>query len=336
MAEVKGRMTRADERTSHQIRDNIRQTRAQMDRTVDAIEDRLSPGELMHEAWGLFRGGSGSSVNRVARIAKQHPMPAAIIGVGLAWMVYENTGRSNADARRPRVASRDEAWTSDREMPTALESARRRAAGAARGAGGVASDVADRASDMASDVAGSVRRAGEAASDTAGDVAQTASELAGQARDAASEFVGSVRRQASEAGRQASELGDQARQGMAQARTGFWDALEEQPLVVGAATLAAGLLVGLLLPSTPREDELMGSARDSLIDEVKGLGQEALEKSKHVAAAAAESLKQSAEAQGLGADSVVDKVRAVGRDVADTVKAEAEKYSPEPPRHRAA
>jgi hypothetical protein len=38
-----------------------------------------------------------------------------------------------------------------------------------------------------------------------------------------------------------------------------------------SSTLAAALLVGPLLPSTPREDELMRQARDSLIEEIKGL-----------------------------------------------------------------
>ena len=292
MAEVKDRLAAAHPPTSREIRDSIRRTRADMDTTVTAIEEKLSPGELAQEAWNLFRGGSSSSVNRILRIAKQYPMPAAIIGLGLGWMVYESSG---GDDGRP--ASYGGHYSQYAQGPTALDSARQGAR------------------DVASDVAGSVRRATEAAGETAGDVV-------GHARDMASDVADSVRNQASELSRQASELGDQARQGVRQARTGFWDTLEEQPLVVGAATLAAGLLVGLLLPSTPREDELMGKARDSLIEEVKGLGHEALEKGKQVATAAAETLKQGAEAHGLA--DVADKVRAVGRDVLETVKTEAE------------
>jgi Protein of unknown function (DUF3618) len=315
MAEIKDPMKDTDDRSSREIRDDIRRTRAQMDATVDAIEDKLSPGELIHEAWGLFRGGSSSSVNRVIRIAKQHPMPAAIIGLGLGWMVYESTGGTATGTRRARYVRYDDEWSAEGEVPTALESARRRAAGTARRASDAAGSTMDKASglvddagEMASDVAGSVRRATETAGERVG-------ELAGQAREMASDVAGSVRRQAS-------ELGGQARRGMHDARAGFWETLEEQPLVVGAATLAAGLLVGLLLPSTEHEDELMGKTRDSLLDEVKGLGEEALETGKQIASAAADTLTQSA--QTLTGEMRSEEFRAPRPE------------TPQPPSHRAA
>jgi hypothetical protein len=281
MAEVKDPISGAVEPSSRDIRASIRRTRAQMDDTVDAIEARLTPGELVYEAWTLFRGGSSSSVNRIWRIAKQYPMPASIITVGLGWMAYE-TARGSDE----RAAGRYGARYADE--PSAVESARHGVSSAAR-----------RTTDAAS-----------AAIDTTG-------ELAAQARDAA--------------------------------RTRLWKTLEEQPLIVGAAALAAGTLVGLLLPSTRAEDELMGEARDSLINEVRGLGEQVLEKGKHVATAAADKVTEGAEAQGLSAEAVAEKVRNVGRDVAETVRGEAQKLArearapepqegqiPPPPRHRAA
>src|SRR5438093_51142 len=83
----------------------------------------------------------------------------------------------------------------------------------------------------------------------------------------------------------------------------------------------------LAQPSTPREDELMGKTRDSLIDGIKDLGQEAVEKGKQMASAAAENLKQHADTQGLSADAVAEKLRAAGRDVVETVKTEAQKQN---------
>jgi hypothetical protein len=305
MAQIKDRMN-GEEPTSREIRDNIGRTRAQMDATVDAIEEKLSPGELVHEAWGLFRGGSSSSVSRVLKIARQYPMPAALISLGLGWMAYESTGGSSRETgggrRRARYAD-DAAWISDGDELGAFESARPGRAATSRRA-------AESAMDSATDLAA---RAG-----------QKVGEVAGSARDMAGDVADSVRRQTSELGREASELGQRARRGMSQTRTGFWDTLEDQPLVIGAATLAAGLLVGLLLPSTPQEDELMGKTRDSLLEEFKGLGHEVLQKGQHVAAAATETLKQSAEARGLGADTVVEQVRGVGREVVDTVRRETE------------
>jgi hypothetical protein len=48
------------------------------------------------------------------------------------------------------------------------------------------------------------------------------------------------------------------------------DLARENPLAVGAGALVAGVAVGLLLPSTRREDELLGKTRDQLVDEVRG------------------------------------------------------------------
>ena len=55
--------------------------------------------------------------------------------------------------------------------------------------------------------------------------------------------------------------------------------------MVGAAVLAVGVVTGLLIPSTEKEDELMGETRDHLLDEAKEAGQQALDKGKHVAEA---------------------------------------------------
>ena len=50
---------------------------------------------------------------------------------------------------------------------------------------------------------------------------------------------------------------------------------QDNPLALGACALAAGLAIGLLLPSTRREDELMGEHRDSLLDQAKRIVEEA-------------------------------------------------------------
>jgi hypothetical protein len=310
MAEVKDPMIEEADPSSRAIRDSIRRTRAQMDATVEAIEEKLSPGELAHEAWSLLRGGSGSSVNRIWRIARQHPMPAAIISVGLGWMVYESARADDGEAsaryaRRP-PGGEPEARTADE--PGVGQSA-------------------------------------------AGSALHRTGELAGQARDVASGVAGSVREQASELGHQASELGSETRRSMQRARAGFRDTLQDQPLVVGAAVLAAGVLAGLLLPSTPIEDEVMGTTRDSLIDEVRGLGQDVLEKGKQVATAAADSARQG-EGQGPSGEAIADKARSVGRDAVEAVPSETQQPGgapeapkpqpgqaqpmPQPPRHRAA
>lgn len=313
MAQVEDRLTESDELTSREIRDSIRQTRARMDATVGAIEEKLTPGELVHEAWSLFRGGSSSSMSRLWRIANEHPLPSAIISLGLGWMLYETVSGDDEQERivrtpRSRYTAPD-VYVPEGNEPTTFDAARERVGAAARRAGETAGAAVEQAGEMA------------------GQARAMASDAADRARDMASDVASSVEHRASELGRQASEVGAQTRESVRRARAGLWETFEQDPLIVGAATLAAGVLVGLLLPSTRREDELMGEARDSLIDRVKGVGADVIEKSKQVASAAAETLQHGTEAQGLSADAVAEKVRAVGRDVMGTVKTEAEKQN---------
>jgi hypothetical protein len=48
--------------------------------------------------------------------------------------------------------------------------------------------------------------------------------------------------------------------------TGYDAAMRDNPLALSAVALAIGALVGLLLPVTRRENELLGDVRDNLID----------------------------------------------------------------------
>jgi ElaB/YqjD/DUF883 family membrane-anchored ribosome-binding protein len=58
---------------------------------------------------------------------------------------------------------------------------------------------------------------------------------------------------------------------------------EDNPLAVGAMAVAAGVGVGLLLPATRKEAELMGSARDRLVDEARETAREIGQKARETA-----------------------------------------------------
>src|SRR5436309_14024685 len=79
------------EPSSRKIQADIDQTRSNMDRTFDAIESKLTPGQLLQEAWGIFKGGSGAGASKALRIAKQHPLPAAVIGLGVGWLLLDSS-----------------------------------------------------------------------------------------------------------------------------------------------------------------------------------------------------------------------------------------------------
>jgi hypothetical protein len=75
--------------------------------------------------------------------------------------------------------------------------------------------------------------------------------------------------------------------------------MEEYPLAVVIGYAALGALIGVLLPRTRREDELLGEQSDQLVEATKEKGQELLERGKVVAERVAESALDEARQQGL-------------------------------------
>jgi ElaB/YqjD/DUF883 family membrane-anchored ribosome-binding protein len=69
-------------------------------------------------------------------------------------------------------------------------------------------------------------------------------------------------------------------------RNGSW--IQEHPLMVGVAALAAGALAGLLLPGTRQEDRVMGPAKGRLVGEA----QEATRRLKQSASTTADEVRQ--------------------------------------------
>jgi hypothetical protein len=71
---------------------------------------------------------------------------------------------------------------------------------------------------------------------------------------------------ASRTGKYARNVGSKARNTTQRAQNQLQRAINENPLYVGAAALAAGAMIGIALPETERENELMGETRDSVVE----------------------------------------------------------------------
>lgn len=76
-------------RSAAQIADEARTIRDDMDRTLDEIGYRLSPGQLSNAAVDVvrdvLRGGDGP----VSRSIRANPLPVILIGVGFLWLAWE-------------------------------------------------------------------------------------------------------------------------------------------------------------------------------------------------------------------------------------------------------
>jgi ElaB/YqjD/DUF883 family membrane-anchored ribosome-binding protein len=88
-------MKKEHEKRPEEIERDIQQTRAEMSATIDAIQSKLTPGQMMDQAIGYLRNSLPAEFGHNLSDAVRHnPVPVALIGIGIAWMAI--SGRQGA------------------------------------------------------------------------------------------------------------------------------------------------------------------------------------------------------------------------------------------------
>ena len=250
----------------------IERTRAGMSETVDAIQERLSPENLKEQAKDRVKeatvGKAQEAGSGIVDTIRQNPLPAALTGIGLGWLFVN--ARKQGSSRPPYrdTVYRDAAYV-EGYPPT--------------------NEYAPAAPGY------SARYEGESGSSTGqalGNARDKVGETATQAQDKAGEL-------ASRTQDRVSSLGEQARYQAQRASGGFQRVLRENPLAVGTLAVGVGAAVGLAIPETSKEHEVMGEARDNLVDKAQEKVQETQQKAQRVAEEAQSAVQQEAENQGL-------------------------------------
>jgi ElaB/YqjD/DUF883 family membrane-anchored ribosome-binding protein len=246
-----------DQDTAEKL-EELEQTRTEMHDTVEEIGDRLAPASIAQNAKETVRDATVGKVEDMAETAgrmfdeagmtaqqagygvwetvRRNPIPAAMAGIGLAWLV---THRSTASGRPmqwrggydPRLGRSD--WRTER----------------GRGTG-----VKERISDVGDQLGERAERVGERA-DAVG-------QRIGQQVDAVTERVGDV---PDEMSYRVRDLGDQAR-----------SVFEESPLAVGAVAVAVGTAIGAVLPVTGTERRMLRPATEKAIETAERTATKAL------------------------------------------------------------
>jgi hypothetical protein len=108
----------------------------------------------------------------------------------------------------------------------------------------------------------------------AGTAVQQVKERASDAMESAQQKAGDLVSTASET---AERVVDQAQVQVRRVEhvVGRW--MDDNPVALGAMALAAGTALGLALPRTEKEDRLLGSARDTVVDRAQELASEAVD-----------------------------------------------------------
>ena len=94
------------ERRARQIEGEIASTRAELSETIDALQEKLRPGNLASEATERVKNVTTEKVRSMAETAsgtaqqlmqetRQNPMPALMIGAGVAWLLLDRTRKHN-------------------------------------------------------------------------------------------------------------------------------------------------------------------------------------------------------------------------------------------------
>lgn len=135
-----------DRRDAEEIERDIDRTRMSLGRTIDELEHRLSPGQMLDQVLGAARRHGGDFATNLGRSAENHPMPLLLTAVGLAWMMASaNQPPPPARARSERAGSdiSDRAAGAKHRVQSGVDSA--------RSAAGAVSDRASRAGHAVGD-----------------------------------------------------------------------------------------------------------------------------------------------------------------------------------------
>lgn len=275
-----------------EIRAGIAQTRGEMSETIDAIQERLSPQAIKEQVKDQVREATIGKAEDMVRnttdtindaratimeTVRQNPIPAALVGIGLGWLLINR----RSPAPRGYRGYSGQGYYRPVSYPGGYRD------GSFYDQGRYVGEAPYRAQEGAGNV---VNRAQE----TVGNIADRAQETVGNIADRAQETVGSIADQAQEA---AGYVADQAQYQARRVEDRFQQTLDESPLALGALAVALGTAVGFSLPQTRRENELLGEARDTLVERAQEVAQDTVERVRQVAGDVMEQAQTTAQEQ---------------------------------------
>ncbi len=85
------------QRRPEEIQAEIARTRGDMDATLTAIEQRLTPGQLVDQGLDYLRhSGARQYVSNLGESVKSNPLPLALMGISMAWLMVTGNRRPSA------------------------------------------------------------------------------------------------------------------------------------------------------------------------------------------------------------------------------------------------
>jgi ElaB/YqjD/DUF883 family membrane-anchored ribosome-binding protein len=192
--------------------------RAEMDRTLDALERKLSPGQLLDRSVRYVQEHGGPVARQVSDTVRRHPIPILAAAGSLIWLTASIL---------------------------AARSSGRRSSSMGRAAPRSTFESASTTSNASSNGEGSGN-------------ASTGSNTNGTLQRAKQKTQGALHA---------------TRDRVQQASEQIGYTVREQPLIFGGLALAAGALIGAMLPATEYERRALGPTHDRAIDKARDFGE---------------------------------------------------------------
>ena len=283
--------------SSAAIRDEIEKTRERLGETVEALGAQLNPTNLKRRVKEGVREATIGKVQHMAtntkeRIAasgrsiadtiRENPLPAAMAAAGIGWLLLSSREQRPSTTR----------FTNGEPDEFAIPDESYHEGGVRAKVRDVAENVAERAQDLTEKAQDATQRAVDKVRNTGARVAEKARYTGDRLTTRADDASWRVRETARTTARRVENQ------------------YAESPIGVGAVALAVGLAIGLSVPGTRKETQLMGDARDKLVDKtretiadttdkVERVVQKALPEVKNVVRDAAREVREAARDEGL-------------------------------------
>ena len=263
-----------DSGTEH-IKDQIEETRNQMGETIDAIQDKLSFANLSEQV--------SEHVNNAVETAKDAVYDATI---GKAANIMKNIGSEISGTTIVKTVKANPLPFALIGLGAGLLAYQSYAGSSGRTRRLPVAGMDPRRNDENASFAASAR-------ETLSGVTEKVSNVTGTALDKVS---GAVETAYSGAGTAVHDAYEKVGHfGMA-LREQYDTQIEDHPLAVGAVALALGAAVGMAIPSTRYEGELLGNARQELIDKAQSTASDLIDKTKEAVTEAGRNFTEQAKA----------------------------------------
>jgi ElaB/YqjD/DUF883 family membrane-anchored ribosome-binding protein len=224
-------------RSPDTLEQDIDARRVNIENIVDALENKLSPGQLFDQALAFTKNNGGEFFDNLGTSIKNNPVPVILATVGVTWLMLGQN-------QRPHSAG-----------PSMF------------------SQLGEKLSGAAETVSDSLIDAKDHLRQSAHDLGEKASNLA----DSASEKMGKIKQRATAGTSDARDTlkarSDRAQDSLLRQGRNLQGTVEymlkEQPLALAAIGIALGAAIGASLPTTRQEDKLFGQTSDKLANKAK-------------------------------------------------------------------